>query len=102
MYVSRTQFDTILSRSVALASKRYHINKYNCYDYALLIFNSVVSDTLPNVPVRFPFIFGKGGSPVSVYKDLKRLQSSGSAWAPHITFGKMRAPVSSGRVVGSR
>lgn len=98
MDLTGEQFDSVLSRSKRYAKRKYHINKYNCYDYALQIFNSVLTaDTLALVKVRFPFIFGKGGSPVSIYKEMKRLQQEKSLWSNRIRFGEMRAPVSSGR-----
>jgi len=92
--ITAQHFDTIMAMAVDLAARKYHINKFNCYDYALRIFNAVAGDsTLPAVYVRFPFIFGRGGSPCSVYKDLTRLQSS-VFWGSRIRFGVMRAPVS--------
>jgi hypothetical protein len=100
MNLSKEQFDTVLSRTIGQSVRKYHINKYNCYDYALAIFNSVAGDSaLPSVYVRFPFIFGRGGSPCSVYKDLTRLKNSGSSWAAQIRFGAFRAPVSSLRIL---
>lgn len=93
------QFDTAIARAQSLANRKYHINKYNCYDYALRVFNSVAgTHQLPSVYVRFPFIFGKGGSPVSVYKDLTRLKAEDAFWKERIRFGEFRAPVSTGRV----
>lgn len=96
--LSPAEFDTVLSKAIALADRKYHVNRYNCYDYALLIFNSVAaSSPLPFQYIRFPFIFGRGGSPCGVYKDLKALKESGSVWAPAIVFGDLEAPVSHGR-----
>ena len=98
MDVDSLQFNTIIGKCIALSKPRYHINKYNCYDYAILVFNSVLSeDTLRNVRVRFPFIFGIGGSPVSVYKEMERLKSVDSIWKDRIRFGEMHAPISQGR-----
>src|SRR5690606_14370185 len=86
------QFDTAIARAPSLANRKHHINKYNCYDYALRVFNSVAgTHQLPSVYVRFPFIFGKGGSPVSVYKDLSRLKSEDGFWKERIRFGEFRA-----------
>jgi hypothetical protein len=96
--LSRAQFDTVLAKSIEYSRRIYHINKFNCYDYALAIFNSVAGEnTLPVSHIRFPFIYGKGGSPCSVYKDLKKLKESSSSWAPHIRFGNLAAPISTGR-----
>lgn len=97
--VSAQEFDSILMKSVLCAQRIYHINKFNCYDYALEIFNSVAGpDPLPSTHVRFPFIFGKGGSPCSVYKDLKKLKESDAPWAPFIRFGNLVAPISTRRI----
>lgn len=80
--------------------RKYHINKYNCYDYAVLVFNSVAgSDTLPLTHVKFPFIFGKGGSPVGLYANLKEVKDADTARESEIHFGKFVAPASTGRVI---
>jgi len=97
--VSAEEFDSILTKSILYAQRVYHINKFNCYDYALEIFNSVArQDPLPSTHVRFPFIFGKGGSPCSVYRDLKKLKESDAFWAPFIRFGDLVAPISTARI----
>ncbi|MBL7740238.1 MAG: hypothetical protein JNK14_13565 [Chitinophagaceae bacterium] len=96
--LTQPEFDTVVKRSIELAGKKYHMNKYNCYDYAILIFNAIAGDSpLPLTHIRFPFIFGKGGSPCSVYKDFRKLKESGSVWNKHITFEEMIAPISTGR-----
>lgn len=98
--LERLDFEKALSLSINEAKRIYHINKYNCYDYALRIFNAVAGpDTLPVTHVRFPFIFGRGGSPVGLYKDLERLKNNGSALAGSIFFGKFIAPLSSTRII---
>jgi hypothetical protein len=97
--LSAGEFDSILVKSVLYAQRVYHINKFNCYDYALKIFNSIAGmDTLPVSHMRFPFIYGKGGSPCSIYKDLKKLKESNSVWGSYIRFGSLVAPVSTGRI----
>lgn len=94
------EFNTVLSRSVFHASHPYHINKFNCYDYAVDIFNSIAgNDSIPTTHIRYPFIFGKGGSPCCVYKDLKKLKESNSIWATYIRFGRFTAPISTGRII---
>lgn len=94
-YLTAERFEAAISKAVALARKKYNLNKYNCYDYALELFNSLSDhDPLPAHPVRYPFIFGKGGSPCGLYKDLKRLKETGSARAPFIQIGIFRAPIS--------
>jgi hypothetical protein len=98
--LSAAEFDLVLAKSIFYAQQIYHINKFNCYDYALEIFNSIAGkETLPVSHVRFPFIYGKGGSPCSLYKDLKKLKESNSFWAPYIRFGNLTAPVSTGRII---
>lgn len=101
--LTRSEFDTVISRAIALARHIYHINKYNCYEYAVYVFNSVAgADSVPVTHVRFPFIFGKGGSPVSLYKDLEKMKASGSSWADAIQFGEFIAPKSTTRVIPSK
>jgi len=96
--VSRINFRTLLIRAAELSNKKYNINKYNCYDYALEVFNSLPGiEKLPVNHIRFPFIFGHGGSPCSLYADLKKLQENGSTWADHIRFGMFTAPVAAGK-----
>jgi len=98
--LSAAEFDLVLAKSILYAQRIYHINKFNCYDYALEIFNSIAGkEALPVSHVRFPFIYGKGGSPCSLYKDLKKLKESNSFWASYIRFGNLTAPVSTGRVM---
>jgi len=58
-------------------AKKYNLNKYNCYDYALELYNSIPgTEALPTLKVKFPFKFGRGGSPCGLYKVLKELSSS--------------------------
>lgn len=87
------EFAHVLEQCLLLARKKYNLKKYNCYDYALGIFNTLAgNEKLPVTYVKFPFIFGKGGSPCGLFKDLKRLSVSTSSWAHSIRFGKMRSP----------
>lgn len=92
------EFDAVLQKARELAGYTYHINQFNCYDYALQIFNvAAADDPLALRYVKFPFIFGKGGSPVGVFQELKRLKSNGSAWSSSIVFGDFEAPKSTTR-----
>lgn len=96
--LSARQFDSVLAKSIKLAERKYHMNRYNCYDYAVEIYNSVAgASTLPLKYIRFPFIFGKGGSPCCVYRDLQQLQNSGATLNADISFGMLAAPCSTGR-----
>ncbi len=86
------QFEIVLQYAVHYSNKAYHLNKYNCYDYAVLIYNSITgNEPLPFITARYPFIFGRGGSPVSIYKQLKEMQSLG---VKGIEYGELLAPVS--------
>jgi hypothetical protein len=99
--VTSAEFDTVLFKAVFYSRHKYHINKFNCYDYALDVFNSIAGAyPLPVNRIKYPFIFGKGGSPVCLYWDLKTLKETNSVWAPNIRFGSFFAPVSTGRKLG--
>jgi hypothetical protein len=96
--ITEAEFDEAILKAVFYGKKKYHINRFNCYDYAMTVFNAVAgNDPLPVVHVRYPFVFGKGGSPCGVYRDLKRLKETDAAWAPYIHFGELIAPISTGR-----
>jgi len=93
--ISKSQFDSALALSVLYSKMKYRLNTFNCYDYAIKIFNAVAGrDTLPIIHVRYPLFFGKGGSPCGFYKYMKQQQESASAWAPYIQFGDLVAPAS--------
>ena len=90
--LSAGQFDTALAAARELAARKYHINKFNCYDYAVTVFNRAVeTDTLPLVKVRFPFVFGRGGSPCGLYKELMERQAAGNRLAS-VRLGAYTAP----------
>jgi hypothetical protein len=94
--VSRELFFALLDSSIMLAGRKYNLNKFNCYDYGLGIFNRAAStQVIPIQYVKFPFIWGRGGSPTGLYSQLKLLKGKDSFWAPHIQFGQLKAPVSS-------
>ena len=91
--LTAAEFEIVLEKCKELAKKKYHLKKYNCYDYVLEIFNSIPGiEKLPVSKVKFPFIFGKGGSPCGLYRDLKQLVASGSSWTPFISFGVFISP----------
>ncbi|HPG11772.1 MAG TPA: hypothetical protein PLU37_09595 [Chitinophagaceae bacterium] len=93
--LDETSFMKTLNTAIELAKKKYNLNKYNCYDYAIDIFNEVAgTNKLPKNHINFSFIFGKGGSSCSLYADLKQLKENGSTWAPYIQIGLFKAPVS--------
>ena len=100
--VDRTMFDSAVNVAISEAARIYHINKYNCYDYALKVFNTLTPhNTVPSTHVRFPFIFGRGGSPVGLYQDLYKLKDL-KDWSGDIAFGNFKAPMSSTRVIRTR
>jgi hypothetical protein len=89
------EFEAVKQQAAALAKKKYNLNKYNCYDYAVELFNSIPGiEKLPVTHVKFPFIFGRGGSPCGLYRDLQKLKTGNSGWAPAIEFGSFSAPAS--------
>ena len=93
--LSATEFAALLQKAKALTNRKYNINRFNCYDYAVEVFNSLPGiEKLPVTHVKFPFIFGRGGSPCGLYRDLEKLKAAGSVWAPAIQFGVFKAPAS--------
>jgi hypothetical protein len=93
--ISADEFQLLLDQAEVLTRKKYNINRFNCYDYALAVFNSLPGiEKLPVTHVKFPFIFGRGGSPCGLYKDLEKLKADSGAWAPYIKFGLFKAPAS--------
>ncbi|MFI5155265.1 MAG: hypothetical protein ACHQEM_03730 [Chitinophagales bacterium] len=93
--ISAKDFALILQKSQELSRRKYNLNKYNCYDYAVAIFNSLPGiEKLPLTHVKFPSIFGSGGSPCGLFRDLEKLKNEGSVWASHIHFGIFYAPSS--------
>lgn len=92
--VSKEQFKIAINTALGYAKRKYHINDFNCYDYALGIFNTSCNDSLPFIRIRYPLFFGKGGSPCTFYKYMQQQKDSGTALAPYIAFGNLIAPAS--------
>lgn len=93
--LSVAEFNLVKLKAASLVDKKYHINKYNCYDYALEIFNALPGDQrLPLRHIKFPFVFGSGGSPCGLYEDLVKLKNSESVLASSIYIGIFEAPKS--------
>jgi len=87
------EFELLLQKCMECSRKKYNLKKYNCYDYVLEVFNSIPGiEKLPVSYVKFPFIFGRGGSPCGLYRDLKNLVGTDSSWAPNIKFGEFKSP----------
>jgi hypothetical protein len=88
------EFALLMEKCKELSKKKYDLKKFNCYEYALEVFNSLPGiEKLPVSNVKFPFILGRGGSPCGLYRDLKNLVSGGSSWMPFIRFGVFRSPI---------
>ena len=93
--VTEGQFKAVLYEAISRSGRRYRMNRFNCYDYAVQVFNSVVgTDTIVRQYSKFPFLFGSGGSPCSLYASLRVLKSSSSFWSDRISFETISAPVS--------
>ena len=94
--LTQEQFESVMKLSVLYSKKKYNLNNFNCYDYALQIFNSVAGpDTLPVMYRRFA-LFGKGGTPCSIYKYLMQ-QKTDTLQGAYIHVGNLKAPVSTKR-----
>jgi hypothetical protein len=91
--IDAEEFELMLETAVTLTNRKYNLNKYNCYDYALELVNSLPGiEKLQPRHIKFPFIFGRGGSPCDLYRDLEKLKSTNSYWSPFISFGTFKAP----------
>lgn len=91
--VSAEVFQLVLEQAVISSKHRYNLNKYNCYNYAVDVFNAIPGiEKIPISKVKFPFILGKGGSPCALYKDLIRLKGNHSYWSDYIKTGIFFAP----------
>lgn len=88
------EFAQILQRCLRIKNK-YNLNKYNCYDFALEVFNSVEhQQQIPNRHVRFPLLLGYGGSPCGLYKDLLKLKSLHTPLSKNVQIKTQYAPIS--------
>jgi hypothetical protein len=92
--VNANEFTATLNNAVLFAHKRYHLKKYNCYDYALDIFNSLPGEKIDVIHIRFPFLMGKGGTPCSLYSELKKMKTESAAKNFEISFGSFLSPMS--------
>ncbi|HEY0731801.1 MAG TPA: hypothetical protein VGD33_05250 [Chitinophagaceae bacterium] len=96
--VSEDEFNTFLQKSLSLSRKYYHLNKYNCYDYGVELFNTLVThDRIPLRRTKYPFPFGSGGSPVCIYSFVSSRGTSLKEWNYEINLGGLLAPKSTGR-----
>jgi hypothetical protein len=92
--VQADKFFSLLDSALHLAKKKYNLNRFNCYDYGIHLFNMAVGAGTPLTLryVKFPFIWGRGGSPTGLYAQLQVIKQTDSAWADRITFGQLKAP----------
>lgn len=94
--LSDSAFIRLQGQSIELAKRSYHLNRYNCYDYALEVFNEVSEGPkllLQTVKFPLPLVMGRGGSPCALYQHLQTLKNA-SCWAEAISFGLFVAPKS--------
>lgn len=90
--------DSLKSAAVYLSGRKYNLNRFNCYDYAVNLFNTVQKQL--NIPVsymRFPILLGKGGTPCSLYKDIAELSPSALPAGFTIQTGIFHAPAGSNK-----
>lgn len=91
--LNKTEYRLLMQKALELSHKKYHLNSYNCYHYALELFNSLnANPALPVSCVRFPFLFGKGGSPCCLYRDLQNILSHHPSNTLDIQFNRSNAP----------
>lgn len=93
--LSKEQFTVAMKNAYEFTQRRYHLNKYNCYDYAVEVFNSITgTPSIPLTHIKFPLIFGKGGSPCALYRDLEKLLPDSKAGDFIISLSPDKAPAS--------
>lgn len=91
--LTAAQFNQVTAKAVELTSKKYNLNEYNCYDYAVELYNSIEGvEDMTLQKVKFPFVFGRGGSPCGLYKQLMELQDKNTGAL--IFIGQRNAPQS--------
>lgn len=86
-------FSALLRTAVGLSRKKYHLRKYNCYDYALELFNSIPGgEKIPVHHLRLNFLAGRFGSPCGLYQDLKLMKEKKPELSSQIFIGNRQAP----------
>lgn len=91
--LSAQEFQHLLHQSQQLATRKYNLRTFNCYDYVIAVFNSIsVNDTLPVTRVKLPWLLGRAGSPCGLYRDLERWKTSRPQWSSSIHLGTFIAP----------
>lgn len=93
--ISAIQYELAIEKALELSKKAYHLNRFNCYHYAIQVFNSVSRGLqIPERAIKFPFIAGKGGSPCALFADLIKLRVSAIPEAYKLNFpGKEIQPL---------
>jgi len=93
--LTKEQFIVAMKNAYEFTQRKYHLNKYNCYDYAVEVFNSVPgTPAIPLTHIKFPFVFGRGGSPCALYRDLEKLQPANNPDQFIISLHPEKAPIS--------
>ena len=87
------EFHNTLILAKELSKRKYHINNFNCYDYAVLLFNSSDNkDSLPVSRVKYPLASGSGGTPGCLYNDLKKIKTGQTSLASAVTIKPLLSP----------
>lgn len=86
------EFTTVLETAVRSCIRKYHLKKYNCYDYGLEVFNTVMKEKLLTHHIRLPLWIGRGGSPCGLYKDLEKMKQDNKPNEAMIRFGSFKSP----------
>jgi hypothetical protein len=88
------QFRAAVFLAIQYSRNKYHLNHFNCYDYAVDIYNAVAGEKkIPKIKRRF-FIFGKGGTPCTLYKYLCEQLIAHPESSAYITSANLVAPSS--------
>lgn len=91
--IDSAQYYRLCARALAAGQKKYHLNRYNCYHYALELINEVCPQQIPVRTIRFPFPAGKGGSPVALYTDLLQLMQNPAMQACTLIQPRLAKPL---------
>jgi len=113
MSIDSKQFDVIKSTAINLSTNSYTLDKSNCTDYALGVFNSTRSTPLTMQPyvlrqagialsngmASSPITVTINSSPQKLYAELSDMKSNGNAEASNIQLDlshNLRSPISHG------
>jgi hypothetical protein len=100
MSLTETQYNQLMNYSINLANNtQYDLNNYNCVNFALDCFNSVLSSgnkiSAPNIPIGY---ITNGKTPASLYSNLVNMKNSNyHNLASNITIATSLSSSSSGQ-----